>query len=111
MDAFAQTSLCEGMSNTILEAMASGLPVVATGVGGNLELVTHEETGLLFPPGDVSTLAANLARLAVNFNLNRRLGEAARARAVLEFGLDRMLAAYEALYSTLAARHCLPVRR
>jgi sugar transferase (PEP-CTERM/EpsH1 system associated) len=111
MDAFAQTSLCEGMSNTILEAMACGLPVVATCVGGNPELVIPEQTGLLFSPGDVSTFAASLARLAGDSNLSRRLGQAARERTLLQFGLDRMLATYEALYLTLAASHGLPVGR
>jgi sugar transferase (PEP-CTERM/EpsH1 system associated) len=111
MNVFVQTSICEGMSNTILEAMASGLPVVATGVGGNPELVTEEQTGLLFSPGDVPTLAANLARLVGNLSLSRRLGTAARELTLLKFGLERMLASYESLYLTLAARRGLSVER
>jgi sugar transferase (PEP-CTERM/EpsH1 system associated) len=104
MDAFAQTSICEGMSNTIMEAMASGLPVVASNVGGNSELVSNESTGLLFPAGDVSDLASKLAVLIKNPALCRKLGDSARRRTQTEFSLDRMLARYEALYITLAER-------
>jgi glycosyltransferase involved in cell wall biosynthesis len=111
MDAFAQTSISEGTSNTILEAMASGLPVAATRVGGNPELITHEMSGLLFPPGDLAVLAANLAQLATNPNLCQRLGEAARQRVVNEFSLDRMLTSYEALYLNLAARRSVSLGR
>lgn len=111
MDVFAQTSISEGMSNTILEAMASELPVIVTGVGGNPEVVTHEMTGLIFNPGDLSALTANLARLVNNAELRQKLGEAARQRTLMEFGLDRMLASYEALYLNLAARRGLPVGR
>jgi sugar transferase (PEP-CTERM/EpsH1 system associated) len=111
MDAFAQTSICEGMSNAILEAMASGLPVLASNVGGNPELVTHELTGLLFSLGNVSALAENAALLVRNTNLCQKLGETARQRTVKEFGLERMLASYAALYSNLAARRGLSVSR
>jgi sugar transferase (PEP-CTERM/EpsH1 system associated) len=111
MDAFAQTSISEGTSNTILEAMASGLPVAATRVGGNPELITHEMSGLLFPPGDLAVLAANLAQLATNPNLCQRLGEAARQRVVNEFSLDRMLTSYEALYLNLAVRRSVSLGR
>jgi sugar transferase (PEP-CTERM/EpsH1 system associated) len=111
MDVFAQTSLCEGMSNTLLEAMASGLPAVATRVGGNPELVKDEETGLSFPPGDVSSLVAKLALLANSPSLCQKLGESARQRALADFGLSQMLAAYERLYASLAERRGLSARR
>ena len=107
MDCFAQTSICEGMSNTILEAMASALPVLATRVGGNPELVIDQTTGLLFPVQDSSALAQRLSLLAHNFDFRRALGEAARRRAVAEFSLDGMIEAYSALYLTLAERRGL----
>ena len=111
MDVFAQSSICEGMSNTLLEAMASGVPAVATRVGGNPELVQDETTGFLFSAGDVSSLSAKLALLAKSPNLCQQLGESARQRAQTEFGLSQMLAAYERLYTSLAARCGLPAGR
>jgi sugar transferase (PEP-CTERM/EpsH1 system associated) len=104
MDVFVQSSICEGMSNTLLEAMASGVPVVATRVGGNPELVQDETTGFLFSPGDVAALGTKLALLAKSPSLCQQLGESARQRAQTEFGLSQMLAAYERLYMSLAAR-------
>jgi sugar transferase (PEP-CTERM/EpsH1 system associated) len=111
MDAFAQTSICEGMSNTILEAMASAVPVVATDVGGNPEIVSDETTGLLFQRGDFRTLAAKFALLATNPALCRKLGDSGRRRAQTEFGLDNMMARYKALYMNLAAKRGLPLNR
>jgi glycosyltransferase involved in cell wall biosynthesis len=68
-------------------------------------------SGLLFPPGDLAVLAANLAQLATNPNLCQRLGEAARQRVVNEFSLDRMLTSYEALYLNLAVRRSVSLGR
>jgi glycosyltransferase involved in cell wall biosynthesis len=62
-DVFVNPSLTEGMPNTVLEALASGLPVIATDVGATRELVVHEQTGLLVPPGDAGALADAIARL------------------------------------------------
>ncbi len=105
LDAFVLPSLGEGMSNTILEAMATGLPVVATRVGGNPELVVHEVTGLLVEPRSTDSLATALSRYAEDSRLRVAHGQAARHRAVSEFGLRRMLSAYDDLYSRhLAAR-------
>ena len=104
MDVFVLPSLCEGMSNTLLEAMASGLPVVATRVGGNPELVEEDRSGWLFRPGDVNGLSDRLEHLAGSRELRRQLGAAARLRAVTRFGLDRMLEGYRTLYVELARR-------
>ncbi len=104
VDLFALSSRVEGISNTILEAMASGLPVVATGVGGNAELVENGVTGTLVPPRDPEMLAAVLARYVDDERLRREQGRAGRARAESEFGLDGMMARYSEVYDGLLAR-------
>lgn len=104
MDVFVLPSISEGMSNTILEAMATGLPVVVTRAGGNAEMIDHEFSGLLFAPRDVRTLASHLARLIENPDLRRHLGEAARRRAVERFSLAEMLRRYRDLYFELAGK-------
>jgi sugar transferase (PEP-CTERM/EpsH1 system associated) len=103
-DLFALPSLGEGMSNTLLEAMACGLPTVSTRVGGNPELVEEDRTGWLFPVGDVSALAGLLERLSRDSGLRQRLGAAARERAITRFGFEQMTANYRALYLEQAAR-------
>ena len=91
----------EGISNTVLEAMACGLPVVATATGGNLELVAPGRTGALVPPGDPAALAAAIAAYAGDPELRARQGRAARERAEGEFSLRRMLRDYRELYRTV----------
>jgi glycosyltransferase involved in cell wall biosynthesis len=103
-DLFILPSELEGMSNAILEAMASGLPVVAHAVGGNPELVDHEHTGLLCPPADVDALAAAVHRLVRNDTERAAMGTAARRRAEQIFSLDAMLVRYADFY-----RHALPL--
>jgi sugar transferase (PEP-CTERM/EpsH1 system associated) len=103
MDIFVQTSLAEGMSNTMLEAMATGLPLLASRVGGNSEIIADGETGYLFPPGDCATLIRHLSSLVSSGALRRQLGQAGRRRAVKEFSIERMLEAYRKLYQGLAA--------
>jgi glycosyltransferase involved in cell wall biosynthesis len=90
----------EGCSNAILEAMACGLPVVATDVGGNKELVEDGLTGLLVPEEDVTAAGTALARLAGDPQLRSRLGRAARAAAERKFGIARMVEATQALYQS-----------
>ena len=102
LDIFALPSLSEGLSNTILEAMAAGLPVVATHVGGADELVTHDVTGLLVPRANAPSLAQALEALATNPTRRDAMGRAARDRAAGEFSVDRMVAQYGRLYSRLA---------
>jgi len=103
LDCFVLPSLAEGISNTILEAMASGLPVVATEVGGNAELVEHGHTGFTVPAGDVDGLAQRIAQLAAEPTLASAMGQAGRARAEREFSLMAMVGAYQALYDRLLA--------
>jgi D-inositol-3-phosphate glycosyltransferase len=89
----------EGFGVVAAEAMAHGRPVVASAVGGLLDLVVHGETGLLVPPGDVDALRGALGQLLGDEHLRRRMGEAGRARARAELSwdrvVDRTLAAYE----------------
>jgi glycosyltransferase involved in cell wall biosynthesis len=92
------SSASEGMPLTLLEGMASGLPVVATNVGGVTEVVQDEFTGLLVPRRDPQALAMALVRLQLDEPLARRLGEQGRRRAVEHFDVVRMVAKYEKLY-------------
>jgi glycosyltransferase involved in cell wall biosynthesis len=100
-DVFALASDWEGTPLAVMEAMAAGLPVVATSVGEVPELVAPGETGLLVSAGDMSALAAALARLARDPELCGAMGRAARRRAQ-GFGVDAMVAEYAALYERLA---------
>ncbi len=81
-DVFVLASHREGMPRSVIEAMMTGLPVVATAVRGSRELVVPDETGLLVPVGDAAALGAALARLVVDRALRARLGQAGRARAL-----------------------------
>ncbi|HSE06906.1 MAG TPA: glycosyltransferase [Methylomirabilota bacterium] len=103
-DVFVLPSIAEGISNTILEAMASGLPVVATETGGNPELVQHDVTGRLVPVGDRDGLAAAVGAYVADPHLRLLHGKAGRARAVEEFPLERMAARYRELYDALILR-------
>jgi glycosyltransferase involved in cell wall biosynthesis len=101
MDVFALPSVAEGISNTVLEAMASGLPVIASAVGGNPELVEEGVTGQLVPRGDVMALGAAIDDYLGDPHLRALHGKAGRERAAQQFGLDRMCAAYDGLYRGL----------
>jgi sugar transferase (PEP-CTERM/EpsH1 system associated) len=104
MDLFVLPSLAEGISNTILEAMACGLPVVATRVGGNAELVAEGQTGALVERGDPTAMAAALAGYVHDSEQRRSHGTAARERIEAQFSLDGMVARYTDLYDELSGR-------
>lgn len=101
-DVFCLVSLWEGMPSAVMEAMASGLPVVGTRVNGIAELVEEGRTGLLVPPDDPQRLADALGKLLGDRAWRLRLGQAGRARIEREFGLDRMVAAKQRLYQEVA---------
>lgn len=98
LDAFVLPSQAEGISNTVLEAMACGLPVIATNVGGNAELVTNDVTGWLVPAQNVESLAQALVRLASDRVRAQAMGRAGRLDVERRFGLNAMVAAYQRLY-------------
>ena len=101
MDVFVLPSLAEGISNTILEAMATGLPVLATRAGGNVELVRDGDSGALFEPGDATALKRLLAGYLADPAGRRRHGERARRLAVECFSLEAMVEGYRAAYEQL----------
>ncbi len=103
LDVFVLPSLAEGISNTILEAMACGLPVVATRVGGNPELVIEGETGMLVPAADPVALAGALDNYLRDPSLARRHGRAGRERVEREFSLHAMVQRYLAVYDDILA--------
>ena len=98
LDVFVLPSLAEGISNTILEAMATGLPVIATRVGGNVELVQGAQTGFLVPASDPVAMAQAIRTYLDDRTLLARHGEAARKRAEAEFSLDAMISGYLSVY-------------
>lgn len=103
LDCFVLPSLAEGVSNTVLEAMATGLPVIATRVGANAELVEQGLSGELVPAADSDALARAMLALQADRNRAAAMGRAGRARVEQRFSLDRMIDRYHALYSRLAA--------
>jgi sugar transferase (PEP-CTERM/EpsH1 system associated) len=102
LDAFVLPSISEGMSNTLIEAMSCALPVIATRVGGNPEVVQEDRSGWLFKPGDVADLAEKLERLARSQELRDGFGKCGRARAISNFSLEGMVKRYRQLYMELA---------
>jgi glycosyltransferase involved in cell wall biosynthesis len=97
-DLFVQPSLHEGLPNAVLEAMAAGLPVVATAVGGTPEVVVDGITGILVPPHDPGALARPITRLLRDPGLRCKMGQAGRERVERCFTVEQMIQRTQALY-------------
>ncbi len=104
LDLFVLPSRNEGISNTILEAMATGVPVIATDVGGNPELIEENVTGALVPAEDPDALAEAIRRYVLDADTAKTHGAAGRARVCREFGMRNMLERYGMVYETLLGR-------
>jgi sugar transferase (PEP-CTERM/EpsH1 system associated) len=108
MDVYVLSSVIEGISNSLLEAMASGLPAVATLAGGNPEVIVDGVSGLLFPVGDFNRMADHLLLLRQQPELRARLSQQGRRRVREEFSIDSMVRSYQEVYEGLTAM--APVR-
>jgi glycosyltransferase involved in cell wall biosynthesis len=104
LDVFALPSFSEGMSVTLLEAMAAEIPVVATRVGGNEEVVVDGETGFLVPNDNAMDMAERLMELLGEEDLRREMGLAGRNRAVSVFSIQQMVTQYLTLYERMLSR-------
>lgn len=101
LDISVLPSFSESLSNAILESMAAGLPVVATKVGGNIDLVREGETGFLVPSKDEASLAGAVEQLLLRPDLRAEFGKRARQAAYDNFSMDQALQRYERLYFRL----------
>ncbi len=108
MDIYVQPSHNEGLSLSILEAMAAGKPVIATNVGGAKELLCHRQTGLLIPAHSLTALAEAMLELSMQPNLRTQLAQAAQKYVSEQFSIERMVAAYDRIYQSLGSNSCLP---
>ena len=104
LDILCLPSLAEGISNAVLEAMASGLPVVATRVGGNAELVDDGGSGFLVPSGEAAAMADRIEQYFGNKSLLKGHSSAARQRAVMQFSLPSMVERYHQVYARLLSQ-------
>ncbi|MFK7964997.1 MAG: glycosyltransferase [Burkholderiaceae bacterium] len=101
MDVFCLPSKAEGLSNSVLEAMATGLPIVATDVGGNSEQIDDGVSGLITPSEDANAMANAFEQVFDSTSMGERLGQAARKKAVSCFSLQSMVAEYQQLYTDM----------
>lgn len=108
LDAYVCSSASEGMNNALLEAMAVGLPIIATDVGDNAAVVRDGKEGCIVKPGSAATISEALTFLAGRPGIRQCLAAAARTRAA-DYSLDRSVSAYESLYRSLLRKRRQPV--
>jgi glycosyltransferase involved in cell wall biosynthesis len=100
-DVFVLSSRLEGLSLTLLEAAAAGLPIVATNVGGNSEVVVDGNTGFIVEPGDPGALAEAMSKVGSDPELARSMGKLGRKRVIEQYSLDAMVRRYDKIYHEL----------
>lgn len=98
-------STMEGLSQSLLEAMALGTPVIATAYAGNLDLIDHEVNGLLFADGDINELKEHITKLYEDEPFNERLKKAGKKRALLDFNIENTISKYEEYFRQLVAEN------
>jgi len=103
LDVYVLPSVSEGISNSLLEAMSTGVAVIATNTGGNPEVITDGESGWLFPVGDFNKLAEHLLLVKARRDLKIQFEQRAQRRVREEFSIDSMVQKYEELYQDLGA--------
>jgi glycosyltransferase involved in cell wall biosynthesis len=110
-DVFVMSSWWEGLPLVLLEASAVGLPIVATDVGGNAEIVAHEVSGLIVPPRETAPLAGALQRvIQMSAEERQAMGKAGRARIEAEYDIERTLDVWESIHAGLVGRTQLAAR-
>lgn len=102
LDIYVCSSVKEGLSYTIIEAMQAGLPIVATNIGGNPDLITHNQEGLLIEPGSAENLATGIIKI-LNNDQKKKLGAKAREKALKNYSLERMANDTKQVYQDLFA--------
>ena len=111
MDIFVMTSSYEGLSNTIMEAMSAGLPVIATNVGGNSELIVNGESGFLCASNNAIVFSEKVLSLINNEDKARQMGEHGKRRIEEEFGVERMVSETETIYNNIVKQKSALLRR
>lgn len=101
LDVFILNSKTEGMSYAVLEAMATGLPVIATSVGANVELINHGKEGYLFSVGDIESLAKYIAKLTRSESQLLKMGENGRKKIIKNYSFSKMMSSYRELYKEI----------
>jgi glycosyltransferase involved in cell wall biosynthesis len=98
----------EGITSTLLEALAAGLPYIATRVSGNIEVISHNETGLLVEPGQPPEMTGAVARFLEDTTLRRTIGWNARQRVQTAYSIKQLVADYRSLFTQLVTEGSIP---